>query len=221
MKVIGAGYGRTGTVSIQQALEHLGYPCYHMQEVMKAYGRGHIEFWDKALTGHTDTDWAGLFAGYEATVDFPACVFYKELMDAFPDAVVLLSIRDPERWWVSFSKLLRLVTKARYFGFVPMFRKFAAMNLHLVEYVFDGIPDKDRAIDCYLRHIETVKATVPEHRLLVYRVSEGWEPLCRLLDKPVPDIPFPHANAGIGELRKKIAEQFWEQGLGRLFRRKS
>ena len=91
MKIIGAGYGRTGTVSIQQALEHLGYLCYHMQEIMKAYGRGHIELWDKALTGHTNSDWAGLFAGYEATVDFPACVFYKELMDAFPDVFVLLS----------------------------------------------------------------------------------------------------------------------------------
>ena len=220
MKVIGAGFGRTGTVSIQQALEHLGYPCYHMQEVMKAYGRGHVALWDAALTGHTNTDWAALFAGYEATVDFPACIFYEELMAAFPDAVVLLSIRDPERWWASFSKLLGLVNKARYFSFVPMFRKFSTMNLHLVDYVFDGIPNKDRAIACYLDHNEKVINTVPQQRLLVYRVTEGWEPLCRFLDKPVPDTPFPHANAGIVDLRKKITEQFWEQGLGKLFGRK-
>jgi len=221
MKIIGAGYGRTGTVSIQQALEHLGYPCYHMQEVMKSYRRGHVDIWDRALTGHTDTDWQTLFSDYEATVDFPACVFYAELMAAFPDAVVLLSVRDPERWWASFSKLIGLVTKASYFGFVPMFRKFSAMNLHLVDYVFGGIPDKDRAIGCYLRHIEEVKRTVPEERLLVYNVAEGWKPLCRFLDKPVPAIPFPHANAGIADLRKKITEQFWAQGLGRLFGNKS
>ena len=219
MQVIGAGFGRTGTVSLKEALEHLGYPCYHMQEVMKAYGRGHVDTWDAALTGHTDIDWEGLFAGYEATVDFPACVFYRELMAAFPDAVVVLSIRDPGRWWSSFSKLLGLVTKARFFGFVPMFRKFSAMNVNLVQYVFDGMPDRRRAIQCYLRHVEDVKATVPKARLLVYSVTEGWEPLCKFLGKPVPDIPFPHANAGIAELRKKIIEQFWEHGPAKLLRR--
>jgi hypothetical protein len=89
-----------------------------------------------------------------------------------------------------------------------------------VQYVFDGMPDKERGIACYLRHVEEVKATVPEQRLLIYRVTEGWEPLCRFLGTPVPNIPFPHANAGITELRKKITEQFWEQGLGKLFKRK-
>ncbi len=219
MKVIGAGFGRTGTVSLKEALEHLGYPCYHMQEAMKGYSRGHVEVWDQALTGHTDTDWDNLFIGYEATVDFPACVFYRELMAAFPDAVVILSVRDAERWWASFAKLLGLVSKAQLFNVVPMFRKFSAMNVHLVEYVFDGSQNKDSCIDRYLRHIEEVKANVPEDRLLVYRVTDGWEPLCRFLGKPVPDIPFPHANAGIAELRKKIAAQFWEHGPGKLFRR--
>ena len=220
MQVIGAGFGRTGTVSLKEALEHLGYPCYHMQEVMKAYSRGHVEIWDAALTGRTDIDWTGLFADYEATVDFPACVFYRELMDAFPDAVVVLSVRDPDRWWSSFSKLLGLVTKARFFGFVPMFRKFSAMNVHLVQYVFNGIPEKRGAIERYLRHAEEVKETVPPPRLLVYSVTEGWEPLCRFLGQPVPDVPFPHANAGIGELRKKIVEQFWEHGPGKLLGRR-
>ena len=112
MKIIGAGFGRTGTVSLQQAFVHLGYPCYHMQEVMKAYDRGHVEQWDAALTGH-DIDWHTLFAGYEATVDFPACVFYRELMAAFPEALVVLTVRDPQHWWKSFSKLLGLVSKTR------------------------------------------------------------------------------------------------------------
>jgi hypothetical protein len=222
MKIIGAGYGRTGTASLQQAFEHLGYPCYHMQEVMKAYDRGHIEQWDAALSSH-DINWQKLFAGYEATVDFPACIFYRELMDAFPDALVVLSIRDPERWWNSYSKLLGLVSKATLFNFVPMFAKFSAMNTHLMDYVFGGslgTLTKDDYIAQYLRHIEEVKATVPEERLLVYSVTEGWEPLCQFLGHPVPARPFPHANAGIAELRSKIVEQFWRQGPGKLFRKR-
>jgi hypothetical protein len=221
MKIIGAGYGRTGTVSLQQAFEHLGYPCYHMQEVMKAYDRGHVEQWDAALGGQ-NIDWHALFAGYEATVDFPACVFYRELMAAFPDALVILSVRDPERWWNSYSKLLGLVSKATLFNFVPMFRKFSAMNTHLMEHVFDGTLDtlgKDAYIAQYLRHIDEVKATVPAERLLVYSVTEGWEPLCHFLGQPVPDKPFPHANAGIAELRSKIVEQFWKQGPGKFFKK--
>jgi hypothetical protein len=221
MKIIGAGYGRTGTVSLQQAFEHLGYPCYHMQEVMKAYDRGHVGQWDTAITGG-EVDWHALFDGYEATVDFPSCVFYQELMDAFPEALVVLSVRDPERWWKSYSKLLGLVSKATLFNFIPMFRKFSAMNVHLLNHVFDGslgTLNKDDYIAQYLRHIEAVKAAVPAERLLVYSVTEGWGPLCRFLGHPVPEIEFPHANAGIGELRTKIIEQLWHQGLGKLFRK--
>ncbi len=217
MKIIGAGFGRTGTVSLKQAFEHLGYPCYHMQEVMAGYDRGHIEQWDAALSGKA-IDWEALFSGFEATVDFPACVFYPQLMEAFPDAVVVLSVRDPQGWWRSYSKLLRLVTKARFFNFVPMFRKFSAMNMHLIDYVFDGSMNKGHCIERYVQHIEEVQATVPAERLLVYSVSEGWEPLCEFLGEPVPDIPFPHANAGVGELRTKIVEAFWKNGIGKLFR---
>jgi len=219
MKIIGAGFGRTGTVSLKQAFEHLGYPCYHMQEVMKAYGRGHVEIWDAALSGATDTDWPQLFSGYEATVDFPACIFYRELMVAFPEAVVVLSVRDAERWWTSFSKLMQLTTRATFFNFVPMFRKFSAMNTRLTDRVFGGLPDKERAIESYLRHIDEVQATVPAERLLVYSVKDGWEPLCGFLDLPIPAIPFPHANAGIADLRKQISAQFWEHGPGKLFGR--
>ena len=217
MKIIGAGFGRTGTISLKQAFEYLGYPCYHMQEVMAAYDRGHVEQWDAALSGKV-IDWDALFSGYEATVDFPACVFYQQLMEAFPDAVVVLSVRDPQGWWRSYSKLLGLVAKARFFNFVPMFRKFSAMNIHLIDYVFDGSMDEDSCIGHYIRHIEEVKATVPAERLLVYSVSEGWEPLCLFLGQQVPNIPFPHANAGVGELRTKIAEAFWKNGIGKLFK---
>jgi len=99
-----------------------------------------------------------------------------------------------------------------------MFRKFAAMNMHMIDYVFDGSMEKDDCIAQYIRHIDEVKTSVPEERLLVFSVTEGWEPLCRFLGHPVPAIPFPHANAGIAELRAKITEQFWQHGIGKLFK---
>jgi hypothetical protein len=219
MQIIGAGFGRTGTVSLKQAFEHLGYSCYHMQEVMKAYDRGHVERWNAAIRGE-NVDWHALFDGFEATVDFPACVFYRELMEAFPDAVVVLSVRDPERWWNSYSKLLRLVKTASWFNFVPMFREFSAMNVAMVDRVFGGSLDKDDSIARYLRHVDEVKATVPAKRLLVYSVTEGWEPLCEFLGHPVPPRPFPHANAGVAELRAQITEQFWDKGLRRLYKKR-
>ena len=137
MLVIGAGYGRTGTTSLKLALEDLGYPCYHMEEVMKNYRRGHIEQWTELFNERAVPDWADLFEGYEATVDFPACVYYRELMQAFPDAVVLLSVRDSEGWWKSFSPLARLALNTRFLSFLPMFRSFSKLSRSLFESFFD------------------------------------------------------------------------------------
>jgi hypothetical protein len=96
MKVIGAGFGRTGTTSLKQALEYLGYPCYHMEEVLNNFDRGDVHRWNAFLTGKSRMDWVQLFKEYEATVDFPACIYYRELMEVFPDAVVILTVRDSE-----------------------------------------------------------------------------------------------------------------------------
>lgn len=203
MKIIGAGYGRTGTTSIKEALEHLGYPCYHMEEVVKNVKRGHFEQWDDAFNGRP-VDWDALFDEYEATADFPGCVFYRELMEAYPDAPVILSVRDSESWWNSFSKLLVISIGAGRLSFLPFFRKFSGMMDNVINNVFDGDIGKDNCIKTYERHNEDVRATVPEDRLLVYSVREGWEPLCKLLGEPVPDIPFPHSNSGIAEIQKKL-----------------
>lgn len=99
MKVIGAGFGRTGTMSLKAALEELGYgPCYHMTDVFEH--PEHIRMWEAATRGEP-VDWDELFAGYQATVDWPGAAFYRELMEVFPDAKVLLSLRDPEKWYES------------------------------------------------------------------------------------------------------------------------
>jgi hypothetical protein len=208
VKVIGAGFGRTGTWSLKAALEELGFgPCYHMTEVFAH--PGHAEFWGSAWRGEP-VDWEGVLGGYEATVDWPACTFYEELMERYPEAKVLLSVRDPERWYEStrttiyeLSMLLDGSTTARViFGLISLlvFGGFAGGRSSLVNNIiwqdtFDGrFEDKAYAIEVYKRHNDEVKRRVPSERLLVYEVKEDWGPLCEFLGAPEPEELFPHLN---------------------------
>lgn len=208
MKVIGAGFGRTGTTSLKAALEELGFdPCYHMTEVF-AHPE-HVDFWVSAWRGGP-VDWDGVLGGYEAAVDWPACAFYEELMRRYPDAKVLLSVRDPERWYEStrttIYELSMLVDRSpisrAIFALISffVFGGLASNRSDVVEEIvwrgtFDGrFEDRDHAIAVFERHNEEVKRRVPPERLLVYEVSEGWGPLCTFLDVPEPEGPFPRLN---------------------------
>ncbi|MGH8933214.1 MAG: sulfotransferase family protein [Egibacteraceae bacterium] len=98
LEVIGAGFGRTGTLSLKTALERLGFgQCYHGIELMRH--PEHLPLWEAAVAG--EPDWAQLFAGYRACVDWPGVHFWRELVDAYPDAKVVLTVRDPRRWYAS------------------------------------------------------------------------------------------------------------------------
>ncbi|MGA7672582.1 MAG: sulfotransferase family protein [Nitrolancea sp.] len=193
MKVIGAGFGRTGTYSLKVALEMLGFgPCYHMVEVFQ--NPEHVATWQAAGDGQP-VDWKALLDGYHAAVDWPACRFYADLMDVFPDAKVLLTVRDPEKWHTSVMNTIHPRNNDE--SDDP---KSLAQRRMTTSVIWDGtfngrLDEKDYAIGIYERHIEEVKQRVPADRLLVYQVSEGWEPLCRFLDVPVPtDTPFPRLN---------------------------
>jgi Sulfotransferase domain len=208
VKVIGAGFGRTGTWSLKAALEVLGFgPCYHMTEVFAH--PGHADFWSSAWRGEP-VDWEGVLGGYEATVDWPACTFYEELMERHPEAKVLLSVRDPEPWYEStrstiyeLSMLLESSPIARLiFGLISLlvFGGFAGGRSSIVndmiwQGTFDGrFEDKAYAIEVFEWHNEEVKRRVPSERLLVYEVTEGWVPLCEFLGVPEPEETFPHLN---------------------------
>jgi Sulfotransferase domain len=208
VKVIGAGFGRTGTWSLKVALEELGFgPCYHMTEVFTH--PEHAAFWGSAWRGEP-ADWEGVLGGYEATVDWPACTFYEELMERHPEAKVLLSVRDPEPWYEStrstiyeMSMLLESSPIARLiFGLISLlvFGGFAGGRSSIVndmiwQGTFDGrFEDKAYAIEVFERHNEEVKRRVPSERLLVYEVTEGWVPLCEFLGVPEPEESFPHLN---------------------------
>ena len=200
MRVIGAGFGRTGTRSLKGALEELGFgPCYHMTEL---FGHPeHVELWDAAIRGEP-VDWEGLFRDYEATVDWPGCSFHEELMRAYPDAKVLLSVRDPDRWYESaYNTIYRMSRTSHLFYLIRLFsprlgRAYPVINRLIWEGTFDGrFEDRGYAIEVFEGWNEEVKQRVPAERLLVYEVKEGWGPLCEFLGAAVPEgKPFPHLN---------------------------
>lgn len=197
LRVVGAGLPRTGTLSLKVALEDLlDEPCYHMAELFDH--PGHLAFWRTA----SDADrgaWREFFAGYGATVDFPAGLFWRELMTAFPDAPVLLSIRDsPESWYRSMDKtILANVRELKHLPgtqLPPQLAEFAQMaQRHMAD--FAAIADDPVAgAALYQRHIGEVRATVPAERLVVWQPGDDWKPLADMLGVPVPDEPFPHVN---------------------------
>jgi Sulfotransferase domain len=199
MQVIGAGFGRTGTMSLKGALEQLGFgPSFHMIDVARQPEL--LPGWQAAVDGE-DVDWRQLLDGWGSTVDWPACTFWEQIWRQFPDAKVLLSVRDPEAWYASCQKSIHASAQAAVKGELeggsvdvsPAAMKM--INGLIWNGTFEGrFDDKDFAIDVFNRHNEDVKSKVPADKLLVYEIGEGWDPLCEFLDVPVPDAPMPHLN---------------------------
>ncbi len=215
MNVIGAGFGRTGTTSLKAALETLGFgSAYHMTEVFTH--PEHVHFWEAARRGER-VDWEEFFSGYGVAVDWPACAFYAELMEAFPEAAVILTVRDPERWYESTRKTIYGMHRISS-GPAPLRSAFAIAGLFApgvtgIARLADGIvwrdtfdgrfEDRRHAIETFHRHNEEARRKVPPERLLVYDVREGWAPLCDFLGVEVPDEPFPHLN-DTREMRRRL-----------------
>jgi hypothetical protein len=204
MMVIGAGLPRTGTLTQKLALEELGFgPAYHWVNVIADLDQ--VDLWNSALDG--GSPWEEVFAGHRSTVDWPGGYFYRELMDFYPEAKVLLSVRDPESWEPSFrdtiwsmsfgDTLMPLLAHARA-EIDPRFHAY----LKLVDRMFwgpqgtfaAGNAEPSQLMEQMLAHTEQVKSVVPAERLLVWNVKEGWGPLCEFLEVDVPDGPLPHAN---------------------------
>jgi hypothetical protein len=198
IKVIGAGFGRTGTLSLKSALEELGFiKCYHMTDVLSHLE--HAAVWDDAAVGKP-VNWNSLFEGYQATVDWPGAALYEQLLRQYPSARVILTVRDPDRWYESARQTIYMVRNAfpRWLRRLnPAMARFGKMVDSIVwQGTFDGrFEDKPHAIDVFNRHNDRVQQFVPAGRLLVFDVREGWAPLCKFLDLPVPEgKPFPHLN---------------------------
>jgi hypothetical protein len=200
VQVIGAGFGRTGTMSLKAALEQIGFgPSFHMIDLVR--DPAPLPYWRAAAAGET-VDWEQALDGWQSTVDWPGCTFWEQMAETWPDAPVLLSVRDPEAWYRSCLNSIHAAKEMALRGELeggsenpPDAEVLQMINNLIWNGTFDGrFLEKDYAMEVFERHNEDVKSKVPSDRLLVYEISEGWEPLCDFLGVPVPDTPLPHLN---------------------------
>jgi hypothetical protein len=195
LKVVGAGFGRTGTLSLKVALEKLGCgPCYHMAEVFPR--PEHVAMWHRLAFENT-IDWDELFGGFQATVDWPSARWWREISAHYPDAKVLLSVRDPEAWYKSMSDTIAQPMREPAPDSAPEIIRLQSQMIRksvLTETFDNRFEDKAHAIEVFKRHSQEVRDAIDPARLLVFDVREGWAPLCRFLDVPIPDEPFPRLN---------------------------
>ena len=227
MKVIGAGLPRTATTTTLMAFEQLGFaPCYHMRDVLGDLD-GQLPLWERVVEG--DPDWEAIFGSAESMCDFPASRYYRELLDVYPDAKVVLSVRSAEGW----ARSMRETIWPIFFGDSVMHHvnearrvidrnwdRFLAMTLHLWEGTSAVTGDHESDADLAAameRWNEQVKASVPVDRLLVWEPAQGWEPLCEFLDVAVPDGPVPNVNdtaafkEGVLGGGLAVLNEWWEQ----------
>jgi hypothetical protein len=191
LDVICAGFGRTGTLSLKLALDALGFgPCYHMSEIMADPAR--LDGWMQVIeTGAGD--WDAIFQGYRATADWPSVSFLDALAAYYPQSKIILTLRDAESWYESARRTIFMVaSEAIADPGHPMSGLVKATVGRDLEGRFD---DRNHVIRLYNEHNERVRKAFPPERLLVYKVAEGWEPLCRFLGATVPQTPFPRTNS--------------------------
>jgi len=205
MNVIGTGVGRTGTYSLKLALNQLGLgPCHHMEEVLHNMPV-QVPLWAAVLDG--SPDWQEIYGGYESTVDWPTACFFRELLEAYPDARFVLTHRSPESWADSFGSTIYRLIAGR--DEAPPEMK-AWLDMASAVIARTGFPDglsREGLMQAFTAHNERVKRAIPADRLLVYQVKEGWEPLCAFLGVPVPDTPFPRSND---------RAEFWDRVAGKI-----
>lgn len=194
LQVIGSGFGRTGTKSMKQALETLGFgPCHHMYEVMASERQQAL--WMAAMQG-AEIDWNEMFAGFHAQVDWPGAHYWHETSIAFPDAKVIHTQRDEDDWWASFSTTIgKFHTVLDQVPLPPNLNAlFRQIIKTMVVPVFGDHTDKASAIRAYRTHNARVRDTIPAARLLVFDVRQGWGPVCDFLGVPAPATAFPRTN---------------------------
>ena len=195
LQVIGAGFGRTGTKSLKEALETLGFdPCYHMFEVV--LHPEHVSHWQTAVDNQP-VDWHAIFSEYKAAVDWPTAAFWPELSQHYPDAKIILSKRDSESWYRSitqtiFPTVTRPASESQRVG--PEHRRMTRSLI--IDRVFGGRhEDKAHVINVYEENTQRVLDELPEERRLIFDAADGWAPLCKFLDVPVPSAPYPNTNS--------------------------
>lgn len=199
LKVIGAGLGRTGTNSFRLAMNMLGFDkCHHMFEVRENPDQAHVFL---AASRGEEVNWDTLFNGFQSTCDWPSCHFWRELSTHYPEAKIVLTLRDAESWYNSMNQTIFQHMREMMNGPINPIGEMVAEVVY--RQAFNGnIDDKDHAIDVYERHNQSVREAIPPERLLEFKPSDGWEPLCKFLGVAVPNSPYPKTNS-TEEFRKE------------------
>lgn len=205
MKVIGVGFGRTGTMSLKYALERIGAgPCLHMIDLIRNHDL--IEPWHDAVVKGHPPDWDRMLAGFDSTIDWPGCTFWRELTAAYPDVPVLLNTREFDGWYKSCQNTIYALRQAALTGQLepgagtedpPPPELWQIIGKLIWERDFQGrFEDVDWMRRMYAERIETIRAAIPAERLILLPLEEspGWAPICDMLGVEEPDEPFPHLH---------------------------
>ena len=205
MQVIGSGVGRTGTYSLKLAINQLGFgPCHHMEEVLHNMPV-QVPLWLAASNG--SADWQSIYDGYESAVDWPTAGFFRELIEVYPSARYILTLRSPESWVDSFSHTIYQLISARDQA-PPEMQDWLEMATGVIART--GFPEglnRDDLIEAFVTHNNAVRSAIPADQLLEYEIKDGWGPLCEFLGVPVPDEPLPRTNH---------REEFWDRVKGNI-----
>jgi hypothetical protein len=205
IRVFGAGVGRTGTYSLKLAINQLKLgPCHHMEEVLH-HMPVQVPLWSAALRGRAD--WQAIYSGYESAVDWPTAGFFPELVATYPSAKFVLTHRSPESWAESFGGTIYKLLAGRKEAPPEMAAWLEMASGVIARTGFPDGLDRDALIRAYIAHNDAVKKAIPADQLLVYEVKEGWGPLCKFLNAPVPAESFPRTNS---------RSEFWDRVSGKI-----
>lgn len=141
--------------------------------------------------------------GYVMATDPPVLWLVPELLEVFPDAIVIVTMRDKKSWAVSMAGIIDLIkidTMEILFFWVKslrwgptLWRLFTTTHVEL--HNKEQIADEKVLLECWNDHMAWLEKHVPKQKLFFYDVKDGWEPLCKILGVPVPeDVPFPRLN---------------------------
>ena len=213
LKVIGAGFPRTGTTSLKAALELLGFgPCCHMWDLMKPEHAWRWPMWARAVDDKP-VHWPTLYRGFRSTVDSPGCFFWRKLSRAFPEAKVILTVREPYSWLLSSQRGAVVgYAQADRNKIDPVMSATISRMDAAIAREWGASLDRPSGMgrdqflrEQFLRHAENVKSEIAPERLLVFDVAEGWGPLCRFLGVDEPSVEFPHEN-DLGDFARRVSE---------------
>lgn len=193
LQVISFGFGRTATLSLKEALEELGFgPCYHMDQVLQDM-ENRVPGWNAAVAGNPD--WDAIYSGFHSAVDWPTAAFWRELIEAYPDAKFILSSRSVESWYESISQTILAVLTAPEKWPEEQREWLEMVSKVVIDRSLGGKTNRDSVIAAFEAHEAAVKEAVPANDLLVFEARQGWGPLCDFLGKPVPSGPYPRSNS--------------------------